>query len=212
MVFPGLWLEMTTTVRAPAESTLPWSPATWEEEPLLSRALPEFMVWQYLGFFWKSIYQHWLNLILFAETNLKKQGLLPLTFSNPSDYDKIRPDDKISIRGLKTFSPGKVSGHQPLTLVSKAVLECCVELQCLCPVLFSLFRQYWSTVTAARRIWTSITPLTRHRSHGSRQDPPSTGWRSCSTELGGVKEEVWRMSTPGCSFVDICSQVGLQSG
>ncbi|KTF81367.1 hypothetical protein cypCar_00011613 [Cyprinus carpio] len=31
------------------------------------------------------------------ETNLKKQGLLPLTFSNPADYDKIRPDDKISI-------------------------------------------------------------------------------------------------------------------
>uniref|UniRef100_A0AAQ6IV04 Aconitate hydratase, mitochondrial n=1 Tax=Anabas testudineus TaxID=64144 RepID=A0AAQ6IV04_ANATE len=48
------------------------------------------------------------------ETNLKKQGLLPLTFSNSSDYDKIRPDDKISIRGLKTFTPGK-----PLTAVVK---------------------------------------------------------------------------------------------
>uniref|UniRef100_A0A3Q2FJS2 Aconitase 2, mitochondrial n=1 Tax=Cyprinodon variegatus TaxID=28743 RepID=A0A3Q2FJS2_CYPVA len=48
------------------------------------------------------------------ETNLKKQGLLPLTFSNPSDYDKIRPDDKISIKGLKTFAPGK-----PLTAVVK---------------------------------------------------------------------------------------------
>ncbi|KAJ3607936.1 hypothetical protein NHX12_024987 [Muraenolepis orangiensis] len=40
------------------------------------------------------------------ETNLKKQGLLPLTFDNPADYDKIRPDDKISIRGLKGFTPG----------------------------------------------------------------------------------------------------------
>uniref|UniRef100_A0A672FUE3 Aconitate hydratase, mitochondrial n=1 Tax=Salarias fasciatus TaxID=181472 RepID=A0A672FUE3_SALFA len=48
------------------------------------------------------------------ETNLKKQGLLPLTFANPSDYDKILPDDKISIRGLKTFAPGK-----PLTAVVK---------------------------------------------------------------------------------------------
>uniref|UniRef100_A0AAQ6IA05 Aconitate hydratase, mitochondrial n=1 Tax=Anabas testudineus TaxID=64144 RepID=A0AAQ6IA05_ANATE len=48
------------------------------------------------------------------ETNLKKQGLLPLTFSNSSDYDKIRPDDKISIRGLKTFTPGK-----PLAAVVK---------------------------------------------------------------------------------------------
>lgn len=41
------------------------------------------------------------------ETNLKKQGLLPLTFVNPSDYDKIKPDDKISILGLKNFAPGK---------------------------------------------------------------------------------------------------------
>ncbi|CAB4481677.1 aconitate hydratase [Rhizophagus irregularis] len=45
------------------------------------------------------------------ETNLKKQGLLPLTFANPSDYDKIDPLDKVSIVGLTTFAPGK-----PLTL------------------------------------------------------------------------------------------------
>ncbi|KAF2481482.1 aconitate hydratase [Neohortaea acidophila] len=31
------------------------------------------------------------------ETNLKKQGLLPLTFSNPDDYDKIQPDDKVDL-------------------------------------------------------------------------------------------------------------------
>lgn len=31
------------------------------------------------------------------ETNLKKQGMLPLTFSDPADYDKIRPDDKVDI-------------------------------------------------------------------------------------------------------------------
>jgi len=41
------------------------------------------------------------------ETNLKKQGMLPLTFSNPSDYDKIQPDDKISLVGLKDLAPGK---------------------------------------------------------------------------------------------------------
>uniref|UniRef100_A0A8C7P2M4 Aconitate hydratase, mitochondrial n=1 Tax=Oncorhynchus mykiss TaxID=8022 RepID=A0A8C7P2M4_ONCMY len=41
------------------------------------------------------------------ETNLKKQGMLPLTFADPTDYDKIRPDDKISITGLATFAPGK---------------------------------------------------------------------------------------------------------
>lgn len=41
------------------------------------------------------------------ETNLKKQGLLPLTFANPSDYDKIQPTDKISLLGLKNLAPGK---------------------------------------------------------------------------------------------------------
>ncbi|KAA0725250.1 Aconitate hydratase, mitochondrial [Triplophysa tibetana] len=41
------------------------------------------------------------------ETNLKKQGVLPVTFANPADYDKIRPDDKISIEGLDSFAPGK---------------------------------------------------------------------------------------------------------
>ncbi|RWS13494.1 aconitate hydratase-like protein [Dinothrombium tinctorium] len=41
------------------------------------------------------------------ETNLKKQGLLPLTFSDPSDYDKIQPSDKISLLDLKNLAPGK---------------------------------------------------------------------------------------------------------
>lgn len=40
------------------------------------------------------------------ETNLKKQGVLPLTFADPADYDKINPADKISILGLKTLTPG----------------------------------------------------------------------------------------------------------
>ncbi len=46
------------------------------------------------------------------ETNLKKQGMLPLTFDNPDDYDKIQEDDKLSIVGLKEFAPEK-----PLTVV-----------------------------------------------------------------------------------------------
>jgi len=41
------------------------------------------------------------------ETNLKKQGLLPLTFVNPADYEKITGEDRISIIGLKEFAPGK---------------------------------------------------------------------------------------------------------
>lgn len=41
------------------------------------------------------------------ETNLKKQGMLPLTFANPADYDKIQPTSKISILGLSSLTPGK---------------------------------------------------------------------------------------------------------
>ncbi|MCP9747227.1 aconitate hydratase [Lacihabitans sp. CS3-21] len=47
------------------------------------------------------------------ETNLKKQGMLGLTFANPADYDKIREDDSLDILGLTTFAPGK-----PLTVVA----------------------------------------------------------------------------------------------
>merc|ERR1711973_977566 len=41
------------------------------------------------------------------ETNLKKQGMLPLTFSDKADYDKIRPDDKVTLLGLNELTPGK---------------------------------------------------------------------------------------------------------
>ena len=46
------------------------------------------------------------------ETNLKKQGMLALTFANKEDYDKVQEDDSIDIVGLGTFVPGK-----PLTMV-----------------------------------------------------------------------------------------------
>nr|MDA3823252.1 aconitase family protein [Bacteroidales bacterium] len=41
------------------------------------------------------------------ETNLKKQGMLGLTFVDKADYDKIREDDTISLLGLTSFAPGK---------------------------------------------------------------------------------------------------------
>lgn len=46
------------------------------------------------------------------ETNLKKQGMLGLTFADKADYDKIQEDDTIDILGLTTFAP-----NTPLTLV-----------------------------------------------------------------------------------------------
>jgi aconitate hydratase len=47
------------------------------------------------------------------ETNLKKQGMLALTFNNNEDYDKIREDDAIDVLGLTEFAPGV-----PLTVVA----------------------------------------------------------------------------------------------
>jgi aconitate hydratase len=41
------------------------------------------------------------------ETNLKKQGMLALTFDNESDYDKIQEDDLFNFLDLESFSPGK---------------------------------------------------------------------------------------------------------
>jgi aconitate hydratase len=41
------------------------------------------------------------------ETNLKKQGMLAVTFANPEDYQKIREDDCIDIIGLTEMTPGK---------------------------------------------------------------------------------------------------------
>ena len=46
------------------------------------------------------------------ETNLKKQGMLALTFINKADYELIREDDRIDITGLTSFTPGK-----PLVIV-----------------------------------------------------------------------------------------------
>ena len=45
------------------------------------------------------------------ETNLKKQGMLGLTFANPADYDKVQENDNVAIKGLAEFAPGK-----PLTM------------------------------------------------------------------------------------------------
>jgi aconitate hydratase len=46
------------------------------------------------------------------ESNLKKQGVLPLTFEDSADYEKVREDDRISIEGLAGIAPAR-----PLTVV-----------------------------------------------------------------------------------------------
>jgi aconitate hydratase len=48
------------------------------------------------------------------ESNLKKQGILPLTFANPADYEKVRDGDRLSLTGLAQLTPG-----QPIHMLLK---------------------------------------------------------------------------------------------
>lgn len=94
------WRSATTIMeRDHLENMRLWSPDIWVDEQLLLSRLLEFMV----NFRTEFSFFKLCNL----ETNLKKQGMLPLTFSKPADYDKVRPDDRISLLGLNEFAPGK---------------------------------------------------------------------------------------------------------
>ena len=42
------------------------------------------------------------------ETNLKKQGILPLTFQNPADYDKVLKGDRVTLEGVVALAPGSI--------------------------------------------------------------------------------------------------------
>jgi aconitate hydratase len=48
------------------------------------------------------------------ETNLKKQGILAITFADPADYDRIEPTDRVTVSGLYALEPGR-----PVTLIVK---------------------------------------------------------------------------------------------
>ncbi|MCU7493033.1 MAG: aconitate hydratase, partial [Ignavibacteria bacterium] len=72
------------------------------------------------------------------ETNLKKQGMLPLTFSNPVDYDKLREDDRLSLIGLSDIVCDK-----PVKLVIKhkdGTTEECILNHTFSPGQFEWFK------------------------------------------------------------------------
>jgi aconitate hydratase len=60
------------------------------------------------------------------ETNLKKQGVLPLTFAVPSDYDRLLPSDTVSLRGLAHLSPAEP--HLTLTVHREGAEEVQIPL------------------------------------------------------------------------------------
>jgi aconitate hydratase len=59
------------------------------------------------------------------ETNLKKQGILPLTFAKPTDYDLVEEADRVSVTGLAELTPGK-----PVTVVLTKPGGKTVTIQC----------------------------------------------------------------------------------
>jgi len=75
---------MKTTAKDHRASMRPWNPDIWKLKQCWRRSFARI-----------------------HETNLKKQGMLALTFTDKADYDKIREDDLIDILGLKDFAPGK---------------------------------------------------------------------------------------------------------
>lgn len=107
------------------------------------------------------------------ETNLKKQGMLPLTFANPADYDKVQPDSKISLLGLAGIAPGKVYRYlffYPYDLCRSTTNSMFHFLYSPCKqksskLMEKLKKSHWTTQ------WTS------NKSPGSRLALPSTEWR-----------------------------------
>lgn len=67
------------------------------------------------------------------ETNLKKQGLLAVTFAEKPDYLKIREDDRISVTGLRSFRPGRnltvILNHSDGTVEAFSVLHSYNDMQ-----------------------------------------------------------------------------------
>lgn len=80
------------------------------------------------------------------ETNLKKQGLLPLTFSNPSDYDKIQPSDKISLLDLKNLAPGKVCHFNYVEWVNREAQSALVLLISCMSAMLCTNRFWWNLI------------------------------------------------------------------
>lgn len=94
------------------------------------------------------------------ETNLKKQGMLALTFADPEDYDKIRPSDKVSILGLESFAPGK-----DLTLLVKHE-DGSKNVRVVCNLTFELLLKHF----VSNRKSLSHTRSTKAKLNGSRLD------------------------------------------
>ena len=80
----------------------------------------------YIFYFLGQLFGGQLFELFARETNLKKQGMLPLTFSDPSDYDRINEDARLSVRNLESLAPGQPvivevnqNGEEPFSFETK---------------------------------------------------------------------------------------------
>ena len=80
--WPGAPSATRTTARAARASTPPWSPGSGAAKVIFARSFARI-----------------------HETNLKKQGVLALTFADPATYDVIGEDDRVSVLGLADLTP-----------------------------------------------------------------------------------------------------------
>ena len=103
------------------------------------------------------------------ETNLKKQGVLPLTFGNPADYERFDQNDRITISGLHALEPGK-----PVTVIVKKPDGRVEEIQ----VRHSLTREQiaWFRAGSALNAGAAVDPSTgaKVEMHDVKLDPRDT--------------------------------------
>jgi aconitate hydratase len=99
------------------------------------------------------------------ETNLKKQGLLALTFEDPADYDRVRERDAVSLTGLRSMAPGKpIAGILHHTDGSTETLRLLHS--------YSASQLEWFRAGSARRRWQSSTKTARRGSSENRPTQP----------------------------------------
>ena len=75
--------------------------------------------------------------------------MLPLTFSNPSDYDKIEPSDRVSLLGLAQLTPGKVQ-YVPEIEILKLIMM--MIITCTCTQYSSVLSRIHNTCTCTETL------------------------------------------------------------
>ncbi len=132
------------------------------------------------------------------ETNLKKQGMLPLTFARPADYDLVREDDLVSIIGLTDLKPAT-----PLTLVLKHADGTADE--CLLNHSFNKNQIEWFRAGSALNL---IAAGTSKQTSGTREQA-CRQHKKCEAKASEAEGQEAGCKEAGCEEVG-CEEAGCQ--